>query len=75
MVTYAIIAGVLLAAGAVIGFLVVIALGVHREDAALSMTTPTSNRVARGVRAANGLYVRTPGIIQEVRLYRQGITP
>jgi hypothetical protein len=72
---YALAAVALLAAGAVVGFLVVVALGIHREEAALSMTTTTSDRVARGARVANGLSARSPGILQEVSLYRQGRWP
>jgi hypothetical protein len=68
------VAGVmLLLTGSGIGFLVVVALGIHREDAALSVSSRTSNRVENGVRAVNGLTSRAPGIIQEVRLYRQGL--
>lgn len=69
---YALVAGVLLAAGAVIGFVAVVSLGIHREEAARSMTIPTSDRIARGARAANGVYVRIPGVLQEASLHRQG---
>jgi hypothetical protein len=68
---YTIAAVTLLLAGAVIGFLVVISLGIHREEAALTVTTPTSDRLAEGVRAINGMTSRRPGVLPEVRLHRQ----
>ena len=55
---YVLAAVALLAAGAVLGFVVLVSLGIHREEAARSMKTSTSARVARGARAANGLYAR-----------------
>lgn len=70
---YAVVAVTLLLVGAGLGFLVVIALGIHREEAALSVSSRTSDHLARGVRAVNGLTARGPGIIPEVRLYRQGL--
>lgn len=75
METYALAAVALLGVGAVVGFLVVIAMGIRREESALSVTTPTSSRIARGTRAANGMHARAPGVIQEVSLYRQGRWP
>jgi hypothetical protein len=75
MEAYALAAVALLGVGAVVGFLIVISLGIRREENALSVTTPTSNRVARGTRAATGLHARVPGILQEVSLYRQGRWP
>ncbi len=54
------------ALSAALGFLAMVALGIHREETARSMTVPTSDRIARGTRAANGVYARIPGVIQEV---------
>lgn len=54
-------------AGGVIGFLAVVSLGIHREEAAYTMTEPTSDPVARCARAANGVHVRTPGVSRQVR--------
>jgi hypothetical protein len=71
--TYALAAVVLFVAGAVIGFLVVISLGIHREETALTVTGPAKDRMASGVRLINGMTSRTPGIIQEVSLHRQGL--
>lgn len=57
----AIFAVALLTAGAVLGVLAVVALGVHREERARSLMTDITDRVARGARAANGLYTHMPG--------------
>lgn len=72
---YAIIAVALLAAGAVIGYLVFVALGIHREEAARSITLPTSDRIARGARAATGAYARLPGVLHQASLPRQDLFP
>jgi len=72
---YAIIAVALLAAGAVIGFLAFVSLGIHREEAAGSMTLPTSDRIARGARAATGAYARLPGVLQQASLSQQDFLP
>jgi hypothetical protein len=53
--TYAVVAGTLLLAGVIIGFLLVIAVGIHREEADLTFTAPTQDRLAGGVRAITGL--------------------
>lgn len=70
---YAVLAGTLLLMGVGLGILAVIALGIYLEDAALSMSSRTPSHFLRGVRALNGLTARGPGIIPEVRLYRQGL--
>jgi hypothetical protein len=70
---YAVFAGILLLTGVGLGILAVIALGIHREEAALSVRSRTPSHLARGVRAVNGLTALGPGIIPEVRLYRQGL--
>ena len=72
---YAITAVALLAAGAVIGFLIFLALGIHREEVARSMTLPTSDRIARGARAATGAYARLPGVLQQASLPQQDYLP
>jgi hypothetical protein len=64
---YALDAVTVALAGGVIGFLAVVSLGIHREEAAYTMTEPTSDPVARCARAANGVYVRTPGVALQVR--------
>ena len=90
---YAITAIALLAAGAVIGYLVVVSLGIKRDDrrndflastddriargarratgiGARGMTIPASDRIARGTPAADDVYIRIPGVIQESRFHR-----
>lgn len=71
---YALTAVALVIAGAVLGFLAMVALGIHREEVAHSMTVPTSDRIAHGTRAANGVYVRTPGVIQEPLKETEAVT-
>ena len=55
--TYAVIAGMVLLAGMILGFLAVIALGIHREKA--SLTSPPKDLLAGGVRVVTGLASRT----------------
>jgi hypothetical protein len=85
---YAITAVALLAVGAVIGYLVVVSLGIRRDDrrdvflastddriargarratglGSRGMTIPVSDRNAGGTRAAEDVYIRIPGVIQE----------
>jgi hypothetical protein len=66
---------VLVIAGAALGIVAVISLGIRREERNLSLTSNTTGRVARGTRRLNGVYTRRPGIIEEVSLYRQGRWP
>ncbi len=72
---YVLAALVLLAAGAVGGSLVVVCLGIRREEAAGSLTIHTSDRLARGARVATGVYARVPGVIHEASLHRQEFLP
>jgi hypothetical protein len=65
----------LVIAGAALGIVAVISLGIRREERDLSLTTDTTGRVARGTRRLNGVYTRNPGILEEVRLHRQGLWP
>jgi hypothetical protein len=55
---YAITAVTLLAAGAVIGFLVVVSLGIQRDDRQKSLLASSDNRVARGARRVTGVGAR-----------------
>ena len=70
---YLIIAAALIIAGAVAGFMVVISWGIHREEAAYSMTIHPPTRAAAGARVANGVHARFPGVIQEARHYQQDL--
>ena len=68
---YLIIAAALIIAGAVAGFMVMISWGIHREEAAYSMTIHPPTRAAAGARVANGVHARFPGVIQEARYYHE----
>jgi hypothetical protein len=72
---YLLAAVALIGVGAVLGFLALVSLGIRREGTAHSMTTPTSDPIARGARVASGVGTRTPGIVQEHRLDRPGLRP
>jgi hypothetical protein len=65
---YVLTAAALVAAGAVTGFLALVSLGIRREEEARTMTLPTADRIARGARVANRLYVRGPGVIHQATL-------
>ena len=64
-------AAALLIAGVALGVLAVVSLGIRREERDLSVTGDITNRAALGARRLNGLYTREPGVIEQVRLYRQ----
>lgn len=49
----------LLAAGAAVGFLAVISLGIRREERAFSLTTDTTGALTRGTRRVIGVYCRS----------------
>ena len=70
--TYAVIAGTLLLAGMILGFLAVIALGIHREEA---LRSPPRDRVVGGVRVITGLASRAPAMVREVSLRQQQLLP
>ena len=61
----AILAAVVFIAGAGAGFLLLVALGIRREDKQYSMTLDAPDRVTNGVRRANGLHTRGPGVLYE----------
>jgi len=52
--TYLTAAAALVIAGIVIGVLIVICLGIHREEHRGSLTRQSDNRMDRGVRRLNG---------------------
>jgi hypothetical protein len=68
METYAVIAGTLVLAGMILGLLVVIAVGIHREKKAALLTSPPRDRLVGGVRVITGLGSRTPAMVREVSL-------
>jgi uncharacterized membrane protein len=61
----------LLIAGVALGALAVVSLGIRREERDLSLTSDTTDRAVRGARRLTGLYTRGPGVIEQVRQYRQ----
>lgn len=63
-------AAALLIAGAALGALAVVSLGIRREERGLSLTSDITDRAARGARRLNGVYTREPGVIEQVRHYR-----
>lgn len=57
--------------GAVIGIVIVVSLGIRREERDLSLTRDRSDLVSHSARRLTGLSSRGPGVIQEVSLHRQ----
>ena len=53
-VTYLTAAAALVIAGIVVGVLIVICLGIHREERRGSLTKESDSRIDRGVRRLNG---------------------
>jgi hypothetical protein len=72
---YALTAVALVTAGAAIGFLALVSWGIHREERGRTMTIFTADKIARGARSANHLYVRQPGVIQQAALCQQDFIP
>jgi hypothetical protein len=68
--TYMLAAVALVLFGAAVGFVGVISLA-SRQDK--NMTAPTSSRLARGARTANGLHVRRPEPFREAAAYRHDL--
>ena len=55
---YALVSVALLAAGAVVGFLTLICVEIHREEAAHKRKKSMSDRLANGARTVNGFHKR-----------------
>jgi hypothetical protein len=53
-------AAALIAGGTVLGYLVLVCLAIHREEADRTIKTHRPDRLSCGARAANGLHVRVP---------------
>jgi hypothetical protein len=62
IVTYAATAVALVLLGAAIGFMAVVSLAIHRDK---HITTPATDRLARGARTVNRLHTRGRGALQE----------
>jgi hypothetical protein len=59
MIVMSVILAAALAALGALG-VIVLALAIHREEKAYSLTTSINDRVARGARVACGVYTRIP---------------
>ena len=57
---YLIIAVGLVLAGALLGALAILCIGIHREERAGTLTSSTDDRAAQSTRRVVGLYVRAP---------------
>jgi hypothetical protein len=64
----AVVALVLVMAGAVVGGLAVVSLGIRREERDLSLTNDITDRVTRGARRVNRAYTR--GLAHEPGYHR-----
>jgi len=69
------LATALMMAGAVLGVLGVVCLGIHREERDYSLGSKVSSRVARGARRLNGVYARSPLLICDGVRDRQSAYP
>jgi hypothetical protein len=67
---FAVAALVMVLAGAVLGGLAVVRLGIRREERDHSLTNDITDRVARGARRVNRVYTR--GLAHEPGYYRHG---
>ena len=68
-------AAALVTAGAALGVLTVVTLGIHREERAGSLTRDITDRAARGARRVNGAYTRSAALAREPDYYRHGTRP
>ncbi|HET6187466.1 MAG TPA: hypothetical protein VFE59_10745 [Trebonia sp.] len=60
MILFFVLAVVLVAAGIAVGGLLIVVVGIHREERAGSLTGQSPGLAASGARAINGVYVRRP---------------
>ena len=72
--TYIFAAIALVAAGAVIGILAVVALGIRRDDRRGGFPARTHSRMARGARRVTGVGTRSPELTADASR-RQDILP
>ena len=66
---FAVVALVMVMAGAVGGVLAVVSLGIRREERDLSLTSDITDRVVRGARRVNRAY--THGLAHKADYYRR----
>jgi hypothetical protein len=69
IVAYALIAVALVVAGALLGSLMIVVVGIHREERASSLANTSPGRAASGARAIHG--VRRPGVPQRASQHQQ----
>lgn len=61
----------LIAAGATVGIVVVISLGIRREEKANSLTIGSPGPAASGARAIMKVYARCPGVAYQTRTQQE----
>lgn len=69
--SYILIAIALVAAGAVIGALAVVSLGIRRDDRRNGFPASTDDRIARGARRMTGAAARSPELDREASRRRR----
>jgi hypothetical protein len=65
----------LLGLGAVLGYIALVSLGIHREEASQTLTLPTADKIVRGARTTMGVHAKQPALIHEVAFYRRDPRP
>jgi hypothetical protein len=67
--------GILLAAvallgiGAALGWVVLVSLGIRREENSRTLTLATPDKIARGARVTMGVHARRPALIHQTAAY------
>jgi hypothetical protein len=68
---FAIIVFVLIAGGAALGMLIIICLGIRREEKCGSLTVDSPGRAAGGARSIMAVYSLRPGVTSQIRAQRE----
>jgi hypothetical protein len=68
---YAIVAFALIAGGAALGMVIIISLGIRREEKYSSLTVDSPGRAAGGARTIMAVYSRRPGAAYRIRAQRE----
>jgi hypothetical protein len=71
MLLLIVLAVVLMGAGIAVGGLLIVVVGIRREEKAGSLTGKSPGLVASGARAINGVYVRRPEMLYQGTGYPQ----
>lgn len=70
MVIGILIAGVaLFGLGVALGYVALVSLGIHREEASRTLTLATPDKLARGARVTMGVHAKRPAVIHEAAAY------